>query len=56
MREVVALGIMKGYSEGVYGPNNSITRAEFATFISRMDCLVRHQVSHYLLMLRGVGG
>lgn len=35
MRAVVELGIMKGYREGVFGPNDSITRAQFATFVAR---------------------
>lgn len=35
LREVVSLGIMAGYGEGVYGPNRSVTRAEFATFVAR---------------------
>lgn len=35
LREVVALKIMAGYSDGVYGPNKSVTRAEFATFVAR---------------------
>lgn len=35
MRAVIAKGIMSGYREGVYGPNDSITRAQFATFLAR---------------------
>lgn len=35
MRAVVDLGIMAGYREGVYGPNDPITRAQFATFVAR---------------------
>ena len=30
------LGIMKGYEDGTFMPNNKITRAEFATIISRL--------------------
>ncbi len=35
VRAVVDLGIMKGYREGVYGPNDPVTRAQFATFLAR---------------------
>lgn len=35
MRSVIAKGIMSGYRDGVYGPNDPITRAQFATFLSR---------------------
>ncbi|WP_179295600.1 S-layer homology domain-containing protein [Bacillus sp. FJAT-45350] len=35
MRSVVERGIMAGYGNGVYKPNDSITRAQFATFLAR---------------------
>lgn len=35
MREIIALGVMQGYSEGVYRPQENVTRGQFATFISR---------------------
>ncbi|RXJ02966.1 S-layer protein [Anaerobacillus alkaliphilus] len=35
MRAVVELGIMKGYREGVFAPNDPITRGQFATFVAR---------------------
>ncbi|MBU8905966.1 S-layer homology domain-containing protein [Desertibacillus haloalkaliphilus] len=35
MRSVIDRGIMRGYRDGVYGPDDSITRAQFATFIAR---------------------
>ncbi len=31
------LGIVKGYSDGTFRPENGITRAEFATMISRFE-------------------
>lgn len=33
MRELVELGIIKGYSDGSYQPNRDVTRAEFAKMI-----------------------
>ncbi|MGO4888778.1 S-layer homology domain-containing protein [Anaerobacillus sp. MEB173] len=35
MRAVIELGIIKGYREGVYAPNDDVTRAQFATFLVR---------------------
>ncbi|RLQ96831.1 S-layer homology domain-containing protein [Falsibacillus albus] len=35
MRDMIAQGVIQGYSEGVYKPKNDVTRGEFATFISR---------------------
>ncbi|OZI13453.1 S-layer protein [Bacillaceae bacterium SAS-127] len=35
MRAMIEAGVMQGYGNGVYKPNQQITRAEFATFISR---------------------
>lgn len=30
-------GIVKGYSDGTFGPNNTVTRAQFITFLWRME-------------------
>ncbi|WP_338751925.1 S-layer homology domain-containing protein [Bacillus sp. FJAT-52991] len=35
MRAMVEAGVMQGYGDGIYKPNQQVTRAEFATFISR---------------------
>lgn len=35
IEKLVALGIIKGYSNGTFKPDNSITRAEFATVLAR---------------------
>lgn len=35
MREAVKRGILGGYGPGRYGPNDKVTRAQFATFLSR---------------------
>ncbi|MGI6744010.1 MAG: DUF5979 domain-containing protein [Eubacteriales bacterium] len=34
---MAALGIVKGYPDGTFGPNDSITRAEFAAIAARFD-------------------
>ena len=36
---LVSLGIVKGYSDSSFRPNNPITRAEFAALIARFDVL-----------------
>ncbi|MCM3760933.1 S-layer homology domain-containing protein [Alkalihalobacillus oceani] len=35
MREAVTRGIMAGYGNGHYGPDDAVTRAQFATFLAR---------------------
>ncbi|KAB2332562.1 S-layer homology domain-containing protein [Bacillus mesophilum] len=35
LREAIQKGILTGYSEGVYKPDNKVTRGEFATFLAR---------------------
>ncbi|OLS38992.1 hypothetical protein BTR22_04940 [Alkalihalophilus pseudofirmus] len=35
MRKAVELGILGGYGPGRYGPNDKVTRAQFATFLTR---------------------
>ena len=34
---MAALGIVQGYPDGTFGPSNPITRAEFATIVSRFE-------------------
>ncbi|WP_203363523.1 S-layer homology domain-containing protein [Bacillus sp. REN10] len=35
LRAMVEAGVIQGYSDGVYKPNEKVTRAEFATFMAR---------------------
>ena len=35
MRELIQLGILKGYGEGEYRPEEDVTRGQFAAFITR---------------------
>ena len=35
MRDLIQLGIMEGYSEGEYRPEEDVTRGQFAAFITR---------------------
>ena len=35
MRGLISRNIIFGYGEGIFGPNDDVTRAQFATFISR---------------------
>ena len=35
MRDLIQLGILKGYSEGEYRPEEDVTRGQFAAFITR---------------------
>lgn len=35
MRDMIALGVMQGYKEGVYRPKENVSRGQFATFIAR---------------------
>lgn len=36
---LTALGVVNGYDEGIFNPDNELTRAEFTTMIIRMLCL-----------------
>lgn len=46
IKKVVAAGIMKGYDDGNFGPQNPVTRAEAATIINR--ALNRHPDEEYI--------
>lgn len=35
LREMIEIGVMQGYSEGEYRPNEQVSRGQFAAFISR---------------------
>lgn len=35
MRKAVELGVLAGYGKGKFGPDDKVTRAQFATFVSR---------------------
>ncbi len=35
MRRAIELGVLSGYGKGRYGPNDKVTRAQFATFVAR---------------------
>ena len=45
------LGIVKGYEDGTFRPENGITRAEFATMISRFETIKELQEQKRLLLL-----
>ncbi|WP_263643099.1 S-layer homology domain-containing protein [Lysinibacillus capsici] len=36
MKQVAEKGLVAGYSDGTYNPSVQVTRAEFATFLSRV--------------------
>ena len=38
VREWVSQGLIKGYGNGRFGPNDSISRAEFVTLLNRIFC------------------
>ena len=38
IKEWVSRGLIKGYGNGRFGPNDSITRAEFVTLLNRIFC------------------
>lgn len=35
MRQLIDAGILQGYGDGTYGPNDQVTRAQFTTFVVR---------------------
>ncbi len=50
------IGIIKGYDDGNFGPNDSVTRGQVSVMIQRYDATVIEQLRRQIEELRGKGG
>jgi hypothetical protein len=48
IKEWVAQGLIKGYGNGRFGPNDSISRAEFVTLLNRIFCYTQKSSVSFL--------
>ncbi len=47
IRKWVSLDLIKGYGNGRFGPNDSISRAEFVTILNRIFCHTQKSNSNF---------